>query len=126
MLHRHSPPHPLKLMPIDPTSPAASLISQQELSPAEKQNRYGIVRQVVSGLESGKHITILAVQTPRPIEPGPFSAINTYLKQYYGVEAMQAAFDCTVPDFGENYRNDLHLQAHLRAERKNFDEPITG
>ncbi len=107
-------------MPIDPTSPAASLISQQELSPADKQNQYGIVRQCIRDLASGKHVTILVVQTPRALTPEQFFEIDGYLKQNYGVEAMQTSFACTVPDFGNEYRNDLHLQAHLRAEQE-FD-----
>ncbi len=103
-------------MPLDPTSPAASLISQRELTPAERQNQYGIVRQAIRGLSPGKHVTILAVQTPQALTPEQFFAIDEYLKQNYDVEAMQTSFACTVPDFGNEYRNDLHLQAHLRAE----------
>ncbi len=108
-------------MPIDPTVPAASLLATHELSPAEKQNRYGMCRSVIEGLAPDKHVTILAVQTPEQFTAEQFAEIIQFLVTNFAVEAMQTAFDCTVPDFnnqhrGENYRNDLHLQAHLRAE----------
>ncbi len=109
-------------MPIDPTAQAASpLISQRELTPAEKQNQYGMKRQYISDLTPGKFLTLLAVQTPVALTPMQYADVEKKLKVFFGVESMQTAFAAEIPNFGPNYRNDLHLQAHLRAERK-FDD----
>ena len=104
-------------MPVDPTAQATSLIVvPQELTAIEQQNRYGICRRTIFGLTSGKHLTILAVQTSEKFSTEQFNEIFAFLKNNHGVEAMQTTFDATVPDFGDPYRNDLYLTAHLRAE----------
>lgn len=106
-------------MPIDPTVEAAPLVaSPQEISPVEQQNRYGAQHQTITDLEAGKFVTVLAIQTQAAFTPEQFFEILTYLRENYGVDAMQTAFACTVPDF-EGYRNNLYLSAHLRADQKN-------
>ena len=104
-------------MPINPSEQAASLLADvQEISPVEQQNRYGIRHQIISNLPSEKVITILAVQTPTAFSADEFFAILTWLRETHGIESMQTAFSAQVPGFGSDYRNDLHLTAHLRVE----------
>ncbi len=104
-------------MPVDPTLEAASLVaSPQEISPVEQQNRYGIRHKVISDLAPEKFLTILAIQTPRAFTESQFVEVLASLQASYGVEAMQTVFAAVIPDFGANYRNDLHLTAHLRCE----------
>ncbi len=110
-------------MPIDPTAQAASLVAVPEISPAEQQNRYGMKRQYIPDLTPGKFLTLLAVQTQVALTPMQYADVEKKLKAFFGVEAMQTAFEAEIPNFGPNYRNDLHLQAHLRAENR-FDEII--
>ena len=104
-------------MTIDPSLPATSLLaSSQEISLVERQNRYGMRHLTIGGLEPGKHVTILAIRTSEAFSPGQFFEILELLRQSYGVETMQTAFAAVIPDFGNGYRNDIHLSAHLRAE----------
>lgn len=104
-------------MPIDPFVQAASLIAvPQEISPVEQQNRYGARHQIISDLTPGKYLTVLAIQTPEPFSAEQFFDILNFLRRDYGVETMQTSFGAIVPGFGEDFRNDLHLTAHLRAE----------
>ena len=70
----------------------------------------------ISGLEAGKHVTILAIRTPAALSSGQFFEILDFLRDSYDVESMQTAFAAVIPSFGNGYRNDLHLSAHLRAE----------
>lgn len=105
-------------MPIDPTVHAASLIaSAQEISAVEHQNRFGIRHQIIKDLTSGKFVTVLAIQTPSAFSSEQFFEILSWLRNEHGVEAMQTAFAAEIPDYGMEYQNDLHLTAHLRAER---------
>lgn len=107
-------------MPIDPTVQATSLIAQREISPVEQQNRFGAKHQSISDLPSGKFVTNLTIQTPEAFSPEQFFEILEYLKTNYGVETMQTSFAAVVPNFGEQFRNDLHLTAHLRVEQKDI------
>jgi len=107
-------------MTIDPSLQATSLIaSSQEISPVEQQNRYGMRHLAISGLEAGKHVTILAIRTPTALSSEQFFEILDHLHDSYGVESMQTAFAAVIPNFGSGYRNDIHLSAHLRAETIN-------
>lgn len=104
-------------MTIDPTAPAFSLLaSSQEISPIERQNRFGVRHLTITGLEPDKFVTILAIRTPEAFSSEQFFEILELLQNSYGVESMQTAFAAVVPRFGENCRNDLHLSAHLRVE----------
>ena len=104
-------------MTIDPSLQATSLIaSSLEITPIERQNRYGLRYLTITGLESGKHVTVLAIQTPGPFSSEQFFEILDFLSGSYGVESIQTAFAAVIPNFGNDYRNDLHLSAHLRAE----------
>lgn len=104
-------------MPIDPTAQAASLIAAPtEISPIEQQNRYGVRHQTISDLTAEKFVTVLVIQTPESFSESQFFEILSYLRENYGVETMQTPFAATVPHFGQEYRNDLHLTAHLRVE----------
>jgi len=104
-------------MTIDPTAPAASLLaSSQEISPVERQNRYGMRHLTIPGLEPDKFVTILAIRTHEEFSAQQFFEILELLRNSYGVESMQTAFAAVVPDFGTQYRNNLHLTAHLRAD----------
>ena len=105
-------------MPIDPTAQAASLVAVPEISPAEQQNRYGIKRQCIPDLTPGKFLTLLAVQTQVALTPMQYADVEKKLKAFFGVEAIQTAFEAEIPNFGPNYRNDLQLQAHLRVEKR--------
>ena len=107
-------------MTIDPSLQATSLLAaSQEISPVERQNRYGMRHLTIPGLESGKHVTILAIRTPEAVTPEQFFEILDLLRNSYGVESMQTAFAAVIPNFGSDYRNDIHLSAHLRAEAIN-------
>jgi len=109
-------------MTIDPTAPAASLLAtSQEISPVERQNRYGIRHMTISGLEPGKFVTILAIRTSEEFSAQQFFEILELLQNSYDVESMQTAFAAIVPNFGTQYRNDLHLTGHLRAELLEHD-----
>ena len=109
-------------MTIDPTAPAASLLaSSQEISPIERQNRYGTRHLTIAGLEPGKFVTILAIRTAEEFSAQQFFEILELLQNAYDVESMQTAFAAVVPSFGANYRNDLHLSAHLRVELSGND-----
>ncbi|MGL4594048.1 MAG: hypothetical protein ACRCUY_04885 [Thermoguttaceae bacterium] len=113
-------------MPINPNVPAASLLSvDSEISPVEYQNRFGTRYCTISDLPAGGFLTILAIQTPNEFSAEQFFSILTYLQSNYGVELMQTAFAATIPQFGEQYRNDLHLSAHLRAEQQSFGSPVS-
>lgn len=70
----------------------------------------------ISGLEPDKFVTILAIRTPEAFSSEQFFEILDLLRSSYRVEAMQTAFAAVVPRFGKEYRNDLILSAHLRAE----------
>lgn len=106
-------------MPIDPSAPAVSLLAAaQEISPVERQNRFGMRQEKISDLAPGKFVTVLTIQTTEAFSSEQFFEILRWLIDNHGVEAMQTAFAATVPDFGDNYRNDMHLSAHLRAELK--------
>lgn len=109
-------------MPIDPTLEAASLVATpQEISPVEQQNRFGMKQCRIPDLPAGKFLTALAIQTSEAFSAEQFFEIFAYLQSNYGVEAIQTAFACTIPDFGREYRNDLHLSAHLRAEKTDLE-----
>ncbi len=104
-------------MPIDSSLEAASLIADpKEISPVEQQNRYGARHQQISDLTPGKFLTVLLIQTPAALTTEQFFEILGNLQDRYGVERMQTSFAATIPDFGGDWRNDLHLSAHLRAE----------
>lgn len=112
-------------MPIDPTAQAASLLATpQDVSPIEHQNRFGSRHRTISNLAPGKFLTVLAIQTPEEIGAERFFEILDWLRATHGVESMETAFAATVPNFGNEYRNDLHLTAHLRAEELDFSDGI--
>ena len=108
-------------MPLDSTRPAASLLAHsQEISQIEQQNRFGGRHQTISEIPTEKHLTVWAIQTPGKISPELFNEILHELQSTYGFEGIQIVFADAVPNFGPEYRCDLHLTAHLRAERVDF------
>jgi hypothetical protein len=74
-------------------------------------------RSTITELLPNKYLTVLAIQTPTAFSAEQFFEILSRLQNSYSVESMQTAFAAVIPDFGQEYRNDLHLTAHLRAER---------
>ena len=111
-------------MTIDPTLPATSLLaSSPEISPIEQQNRYGMRHLTIPGLEAGQYVTILAIRTTESFSTEQFYEILSLLRNSYGVESMQTAFAAVIPNFGNGFRNDLYLSAHLRAEAVDDNVP---
>ena len=109
-------------MPINETKAADSLlIDLAQLSFAEIQNRFGSRHEVISGLQRGKHITILVVETNDVVTGNDYTALEAVLKQQFGVTAMQTVFDVTVPDSNSlaDHSFDLHISGHLRARPDN-------
>ena len=108
-------------MPIDEEKQASSLvIDTTQISLAEMQNRFGVKHDVIRDVTPGKVITILAVETDAEVQGDAYKILETYLKETFGVNAMQTVFVAMTP---ENDNNDqqynIYISGHLRIEDKN-------
>ena len=105
-------------MPINETKPAGDLLVHfDQISLAEIQNRFGSRHEVISDLQRGKHITILVVETNGIVSGNDYLALESTLKNQFGVTAIQTVFDVSVPGNGvmPNHSFDIHISGHLRA-----------
>lgn len=104
-------------MPVNPEiQPASLVVSSQDISPTERQNRFGMRHCAIPELPPGKHLTVLAILTPTAFSSAQFFEVLDYLRRSYDVESMQTAFAAVIPDYGAGVRNNLFLSAHLRAD----------
>ena len=109
-------------MPVDEYAQPKSLTAvEEQLTPVQIQNKYGLQRELITDIPQGKYLTVLPVFTEEPIPTPLYLDLLAELKTRYGVTTMQTAFAGPVPA-EEGYNCDLHMTAHMRLEKS--PEPI--
>ena len=106
------------------TKEAVNIVIADDLelkAAAQRQTKYYDVLKDIGT----DFLSIISIRTPEKATWQQWMDARSALMSIFGNDiGMWANFDAQLPDFGEDYQNDLHLTANLVPVKRTADIPV--